>query len=71
VDYSIKAAELVYLLGNSPDPSDGGEVPGDNPSGAGCRREGVATSTFVSPVQHNLMALLNQEPGRHKAEAVR
>jgi DNA polymerase III delta prime subunit len=52
-------------------PSDGGEVPGDNSASAGCRRERVATSTLVSPVQYDVMALVDQEPGRHEAEAVR
>jgi hypothetical protein len=50
VDYTIAAAELVDLVGNCSWPSDGGEVPGDNSASAGCRREGVATSTLVSPV---------------------
>jgi hypothetical protein len=36
-----------------------------------CRREGVATSTLVSPVQYDIMALVDQEPGRHEAEAIR
>jgi hypothetical protein len=71
VDYSIKAAELVDLVGDCSWPSDGGEVPGDNSASAGCRREGVATSTLVSPVQYDVMALVDQEPGRHEAEAVR
>ena len=71
VDYSIEAAELVDLVGNCSWPSDGGEVPGDNSASAGCRREGVATSTLVSPVQYDVMALVDQEPGRHEAEAVR
>ena len=71
VDYRVERAKLVDLVGNGSCPSDGGEVPGDNSLGAGCRREGVATSTFVSPVQYDLIALVDQEPGRHEAEAVR
>jgi hypothetical protein len=71
VDYSVEAAELVDLVGNCSCPSDGGEVPGDNSPGAGCRRKSVATSTLVSPVQYDLMALVDQEPGRHEAQAIR
>ena len=43
----------------------------DNPSSAGCRRERFATSTLVSAMQYDLMALVDQEPGRHEAEAIR
>jgi hypothetical protein len=71
VDNGLEAAELVDLVGNCPCSSDGREVSGDNSRGAGCRREGVATSTLVSPVQHGLMAFVDEEPGRHQAEAVR
>jgi hypothetical protein len=71
VDRSVEAAELVDFVGNSFCPSDGREIPGDNPPGAGCRREGVATSALVSPVQDNVMAVVDQEPRRHQTEAVR
>src|SRR5437868_8435148 len=71
VDYSVEAAELVDLIGKCSCPSDGREVRGDNSSGGGCRRERFATSTLVSPVQYNLMALLDQEPGRHETAAIR
>jgi hypothetical protein len=67
VDYSVEGAELVDLLGNPSCPSDGREVSGDNSRGAGCRREGVATSTLVSPVQYDCMAFGDQEPSRHQA----
>src|ERR1700757_1119350 len=69
VDYRVEAAELVDLVGNCPCPSDGREVSGNNSPGAGCRREGVATSPIVSSVQYDLMALVDQEAGRHEAEA--
>ena len=71
VDYSVEASEPVDLVGKCSGPSDGGKVPGDNCSGAGYRRESVATSTLVSPVQYDLMALVDQELGRHEAEAIR
>src|SRR6266404_960291 len=61
VDYSVEAAELIDLVGKCSRPSDGGEVPTDSSLGAGCRRERFATSTLVSPVQYDLMALVNQE----------
>jgi hypothetical protein len=54
VDYSIKAAELVHLVGNCFCPSDGREVSGDNSSGAGCCRERIATSTLVLSMQYGL-----------------
>jgi len=71
VDYSVEAPELVDFVGKCSCPRDGGEVPGDNSSSPGCRRERFATSTLVSPVQYDLMALVDQEPGRHKTEAIR
>ena len=51
VDYSVDAAEFVDLVGDCSCPSDGGEVAGDYPLGAANRREGVATSSLVTPVQ--------------------
>ena len=63
VDYSVEAAELVDLAGNRSWPSDGGEVPEDNSASAGCRREGVATSPLVSPMQYDIMALVDQGGG--------
>jgi hypothetical protein len=71
VDYSVEAPELVDLVGNGSCSRDGGEVPGNNSTGAGCRRERVATSALVSPVNYDLMASVDQEPSRHEAEAVR
>jgi hypothetical protein len=71
VDYSVEAAELVDRVGNCSCPRDGREVSRDSFPVAGCRREGVAASTLVSPVQYDLMAMVDQEPGRHEAEAVR
>jgi hypothetical protein len=71
VDYRVEAPELVDLVGNGSCSRDGGEVAGNNSARAGCRRERVATSALVSPVQYDLMALLDQEPGRHEAEPVR
>src|SRR5271155_5215723 len=64
VAYSVEAAERVDLGGNCSRPGDGREVSADTSPGARCRREGVATSTLVSPVQNDLMALFDQEPGR-------
>ena len=71
VDYRVEATELVDLVGNGPRPGDGREVPGDGSPGARRRRDGVATSTLIPPVYDDLMALLDQEPGRHKTETVR
>jgi hypothetical protein len=71
MDYSVEGTEPVHLLGNRSCPTDGREVSGDNSRGAGCRHEGIVTSTLVSPVQHGLMAFVDEEPGRHQAEAVR
>jgi hypothetical protein len=71
VDHSVEAAELVDLVGNCPCPGHRREVSGRNSPGAACRREGVATSTLVSTVQYDLMALVDQKPSRHEAEAVR
>src|SRR5438105_3954735 len=71
VDYGVEGAEPVHLLCNSSCPGDSREVSGNNSRGAGCRREGVATSTLVSPVQYDRMAFVDEEPRRHQAEAVR
>jgi hypothetical protein len=71
VDYSVEAAEFVDLVGNCSCPGDGREVSADSAPAAGRRREGVAASPLVSPVQYDLMALVDQEPGRHEAEAIR
>jgi len=71
VDYGVEPTELIDLARYGRRPGDGREVPADRFPGAGCRREGVATSTLVSSVQNDLMALLDQEPCRHEAEAVR
>ena len=60
MDYGIETAQLVDLVGNCSCPSDGREVSGDNFPGAGCRGESVATSNLVSPVQYDLMALVDQ-----------
>src|SRR5260370_37565963 len=71
VDYSVETAELADLVGHCSCPGDGREVSRDDSSGAGCRRERVATSTLVSPVQYDLMTLVDQDPSRHEAQAVR
>jgi hypothetical protein len=71
VDHGIEAAELVDFRGYSFRPGDGKEIAGDNPPSAGCRREGVATSTLASPVQYDVMALVDQEPGRQEAQTIR
>jgi hypothetical protein len=65
-----KRLSLLTLVGNCFCPSDGREVSGDNSRGAGCCRQGIATSTLVSPVQYDRMAFVDEEPGRHQAEAV-
>ena len=71
MDYGVEAAEFVDLVGNCSCPSDGGEVARDYPLGAGSRREGVATATLVTSVQKDLVALADQESGRHETETVR
>jgi hypothetical protein len=71
VDYGIEAAELVDLVGDGPCPGNGRKVPGDDSQGAGSRRERVAAPTGIASVQDDLMALLDQEPGRQEAQAVR
>ena len=48
-----------------------GEVAGDSSLRAGCRRQGVATSIVIPPVQDDLMTLLDQESGRCQTKAVR
>jgi hypothetical protein len=63
VDYCVEAAELVGLVGDCSCAGDGGEVPRNNSSGAGCRRQRGATSTLVSPVYYDLMTLLDQPAG--------
>ena len=47
------------------------EVSRDGSLGAGCSRQGIPTSTVTPPMQDDFMALLDQQPGRHKTEAVR
>ena len=71
VDYGVEATELVDLVGNGPGPGDGREVASHGPLGAGRGRKGVAAPTVVSPVQDDLMALLDQEPRRQETKAVR
>jgi hypothetical protein len=71
VDDRIKTTEVVDLVGNGPRPADGREISRDDSLGAGCRRKSVATSTVIPSVQQDVMALLDQEPGRHQTEAVR
>jgi hypothetical protein len=71
VDYRVEATELVDLVGNGLRPGDGREVPGDGSPDPRRRRDGVATSTLIPPVYDDLMALLDQQPGRHKTETVR
>jgi hypothetical protein len=39
--------------------------------GAGCSGDGVAPPTVVSPVQDDLITLLDQEPGSQETKAVR
>jgi hypothetical protein len=64
-----KRPSLFDLVGNCSCPSNGGEVPGDNSFGAGCRRDRVATSFLVSPVQNDLVAF-DQESSHHPAKAI-
>src|SRR5215469_12592010 len=71
VDHRIEAAELVDLIGHCCCPGDRREVSGNNSTGARRPREGIAASPLVSPVQYDLMALLDQKPGRYKPEAIR
>ncbi|HEY6428360.1 MAG TPA: hypothetical protein VIX84_14145 [Acidimicrobiales bacterium] len=71
MDYGIKATELVDLVGNGSRPGDGREVPGDGCPDAHRCLERVASSTFIPPVYDDLMALLDQDPGRHQTEPVR
>jgi len=71
MDYGIEETELIDLVSDSSCPSDRGEVTGHNSSSARCRCQGLATSTLVSSVHYDLMTLLDQQPGRHEAAAVR
>ena len=71
MDYGVKAIELIDLVGNGPRPGDRSQVPSHGSLGAGRRRERVATSTLIPPVQDDLMALLDQEPGYQETQAVR
>ena len=71
MDNGIGATQLIDLVGDCTCPSDGRKVPRNNAPGTECSREGVATSTLISPVQYNVMTLVDQEPGRHESESVR
>ena len=71
MDDGVEAAEPVNLFGNGLRPGDSRKITGDGSLGLGCRREGIATSAVVPPMQDDLMALLDQEPGRKETEAVR
>jgi len=71
VDDGIKVAELVDLIGNGPRPGDCRQVPGHGSTSTGCRLQRVATSIIIAPVHNDLMALLDQEPGRQQTEPVR
>jgi hypothetical protein len=71
VDYRVEATELVHLVGNASCTCDRREVPGDHPLGAGRIRESVAASYLVAAMQYDFMAVLDQQSGRHQAEAVR
>ena len=71
MNYGIEATELIDLACYGRRSGDGGEVPADSSFGARRRPEGVAAPTRIPPVQDDLMALLDQELGRHETEAVR
>jgi hypothetical protein len=71
VDYGAEAAELIDLSSNAPGPGDGREISGDDSLGAGCRCEGVTAPTIISPMQDDVVALFDQELGRHETKTVR
>ena len=71
MNYGIEATELIDLACYGRRSGDGGEVPRDSSMGADCREQGVAAPALIAPVQNDLMALLDQELGRHQTEAVR
>jgi hypothetical protein len=64
VDYGIERTELVGLVGNGFCRGDSRKISGDSPFGAARCHEGVATPTWVSPMQDDAMALLDQQFGR-------
>jgi hypothetical protein len=71
VDDSVKATEPIDLFSDGPRSGNGREVSRDSSLGADCRRERVATSTLIPPMEDDLMTLLDQEPGRHQTEPIR
>jgi hypothetical protein len=71
VDYRVEATELIDLVRYGRCSGDGGEIAADSSLRADSRKEGVTAPTLIPPVQDDLMALLDQELGRHETEAVR
>jgi hypothetical protein len=65
VNHTIERAELVDCIRHGPRPGNGREIAGNDALGARSRRESVAAATFISSMQNNLMALLDQQPRRH------
>jgi hypothetical protein len=71
MDHGVEATELISLVRYGRRSGDSGEVAADSSLGPDCRSQGVLAPTLIPPVQDDLMALLDQELGRHETEAVR
>jgi hypothetical protein len=70
VDHAVKATELIDLVGNGSRSGDRSQVPSHGSLCADRRHERVATSPLIAPVQDDLVALLDQEPGCQETQAV-
>jgi hypothetical protein len=71
VDHGVEPTELVDAVCDTLRTSYGGEVAQNDILGARRRRKCVAAALVISPMQDDVMALLDQKPGRHQSEAVR
>jgi hypothetical protein len=65
VNHTIEWAELVDFIRHGPRPGDGREIARNDALRASSRREGVAAAIVISSMQNDLMAPLDQQPGRH------
>jgi hypothetical protein len=71
VNHTIERAELVGCIRHGPRLRDRREIASNDASGASGCRESLAAATVISSMQKDLMALLDQQPGRHQTKTVR
>ena len=69
VDHGVEAAEPVDLIGDARHARKGRKVAGNSGPCAWRLGQGVARAGLVSPVQDNLVTLLDQELPRHEPKA--